>query len=91
MNALNLPCSFGSSGVRLRYGLANSSSFLYIARFVVSAIHGGRGVVLGHLRRILLAVESFYQPANINSASEGLHLFVNTLCQYFVRRVHVER
>ena len=92
MNALNLPFSFGNSGINLKFGLSSSGSIFHpVARWIVSVIEGGRGVMLGHLRKILVAVDSYYQPANVNCASEGLHAFMTTLCTYFVRRVHTER
>jgi Proteasome-substrate-size regulator, mid region len=44
-----------------------------------------------YLTKMLLAIESYYYPANDTSASEGLHSFVAVLCTYFVQRVHLER
>ena len=40
---------------------------------------------------MLLAIESYYYPANDNLASEGLHSFIAVLCTCFVNRVHLER
>ena len=43
------------------------------------------------LTKMLLAIESYYYPANDSPASEGLHSFIALLCTYFVNRVHLER
>jgi len=88
-----LPFSYGSSGIKLKFGMANASTATMhpVARFVVSAMRGGRGLVLAYVRRLLVALESYYQPANLSQASDVLHVFVHTLCLYFVRRVHMER
>ena len=43
------------------------------------------------LGKMLLAIESYFHPANVTGATDGLHLFVSLLCTFFVRRVHLER
>ena len=93
MNALNLPYSYGCSGIRMKYGLGGSTaaSLHPVSRWIVSAIKGGDGRVLGLLRRVFLAVQSNFQPANVSPSSDVLHAFVSTLCFYFSRRLHLER
>jgi hypothetical protein len=43
------------------------------------------------LTKMLLAIESYYYPANDSPASEGLHSFIALLCTFFISRVHLER
>lgn len=64
-----------------------------ICRWIVSALGGPRGqVVQAHLDKMLLAIESYYHPANAsNVAAEALHMFVHNLCTSFVYRLHLER
>jgi hypothetical protein len=64
----------------INYGLGSSSaSFTISARWIVSVINGGDGVVLDYLERMLSAIESYYHPANSNSASDGLHRQVSAM------------
>ncbi|QQP39730.1 Uncharacterized protein FKW44_013541, partial [Caligus rogercresseyi] len=85
MNALNLPVTYGGSGLRFQFGLSD-------ATLPVDRIHSGRRESHHELlERLLCAIESYYYPANTNSASEILHSFISLLCSYFVERIHIER
>ncbi len=93
-NITVLVCLFryGGSGIKIKFGLSEVSSYPYICRWMVSAMGGPEGrLVQAHLDKMLLAIESYYQPANMNSASEGLHSFISTLTSCFMHRVHLER
>lgn len=46
------------------------SSSLFLLRWVISAMEGGRGLVQKYLDRLLVAIQSYFQPANYNSSSE---------------------
>jgi len=92
MASFNLPVTYGGSGVRIKLGLAlgGNNSLASITRWIVSSIGGGSSSQ-GHLDRLLVALESYYHPANANGASDSLHNFVSLLCHFFIKRVHVER
>ena len=34
---------------------------------------------------------SYYHPANLNNSSEQLHVFIASLCNHFIDRLHLER
>ena len=34
---------------------------------------------------------SYYHPANMNNSSEQLHVFIASLCNHFIDRLHLER
>lgn len=91
MNALNIPVTFASTGVKLPFGLSSTSSYNSIARWLVSAIDGGDGRILRFLDRLFLAIESYFYPVNMTSASDSLHSFIFCICDYFCNRVHNER
>lgn len=40
---------------------------------------------------LLVALQSYFHPANLNNSSEGLHIFISNLTTQFINRVHVER
>jgi len=92
MASFNLPVTYGGSGVRIKLGLAlgGNNSLASITRWIVSSIGGGSSSQ-GHLDRLLVALESYYHPANANGASDSLHSFVSLLCHFFIKRAHVER
>ena len=84
MVAFGLPVTYGQSGVKVKFGLSDSSSFPYISRWIVSALGGPEGQeVQRHLSKMISAIESYYHPANSNVASESLHLFIQYLCTSF--------
>lgn len=92
MVAFCLPVTYGQSGVKVKFGLSESGSFIYISRWIVSALGGSEGqVVQKHLDKMLLAIESYYHPANSNVASEALHMFIHNLVLGLVYRLHLER
>lgn len=92
MVAFCLPVTYGQSGIKVKFGLSDIASIPFIGRWIVAAMGGQEGqVVQDHLDKMLLAIESYYHPANANSASEGLHLFIAHLCSCYVFRVHLER
>ena len=43
-------------------------------------------IVQQHLDKMLLAIESYYHPANNNGASEALHVFIHNLASGFIYR-----
>uniref|UniRef100_A0A0K2T807 Proteasome activator complex subunit 4 n=1 Tax=Lepeophtheirus salmonis TaxID=72036 RepID=A0A0K2T807_LEPSM len=93
MNALNLPVTYGGSGLRFQFGLSDvnsAKSISSISRWITSTIGGG-SPTMSYLKRLLCAIESYYYPANTNSASEILHSFISLLCSYFVDRIHIEK
>ncbi len=47
--------------------------------------------MLSILKRVFLAIESNFQPANTSGASADLFAFITTLSIYFTKRVHLER
>ncbi len=92
MISLNIPVTFAHSGIKISYGLASAGNMTAVARWIVSAMEGGRGLVQKYLDKIFLAIESYYHPANSgNSATETLHGFVSLLTNYYVNRLHNER
>ena len=92
MVALGLPVTYGQSGVKVKFGLSESGSFSFISRWIVSALGGPQGKqVQAHLDKMLLAIESYYHPANASVASEALHTFIHNLCNGFIYRLHLER
>ena len=92
MVAFCLPVTYGQSGVKIKFGLSESGSFPFISRWIVSALGGPEGqIVQKHLDKMLLAIESYYHPANANMASEALHGFIHNLCTSFIYRLHLER
>ena len=99
MIALGLPVTYANSNLKITFGMTNNALCLTTAtRWIVQAMKGpkattGEDPVQKHLEKMLLAIESYFHPANAaaNPASEGLHLFVSLLCTFFVRRVHLER
>ena len=96
MIALGIPVTYASSQYKISYGLSNNATSLTAStRWIVYAMNGnGKAAedpVQKRLDKMLGAIESYFHPANINIASEGLHLFISLLCTFFVRRVHLER
>ena len=92
MISLNVPVTYGGSGIKLKFGLSAVNDYAVITRWIVSVMEGGRGLVQKYLGRMFLAIESYYHPANSsNSAAENLHHFVSMLCYNYVHRVFLER
>ena len=92
MVAFGLPVTYGQSGVKVKFGLSDSSSFPYISRWIVSALGGPEGQeVQRHLSKMISAIESYYHPANSNVASESLHLFIQYLCTSFGKYILSEQ
>ena len=92
MVAFCLPVTYGQSGVKIKFGLSESGSFPFISRWIISALGGPEGqIVQKHLDKMLLAIESYYHPANSNVASEALHGFIHNMCTSFIYRLHLER
>ena len=56
----------------------------------MSTLGGGSETQI-YLNRLLAAVESYFYPANANSASETLHSFIQMLSSCFINRVFMER
>ena len=57
MVAFGLPVTYGQSGVKVKFGLSDSSSFPYVSRWIVSALGGPEGkIVQKHLDKMLLAI-----------------------------------
>jgi len=90
MNSFNLPVTYGSSGVRLKHGLASQACLGNITQWIVSSLGPGSNGQK-HLSTLLMAVQSYYHPANVNNSSEVLHLFISNLTNQFISRVHKER
>ena len=81
MIALELPVTYGHSGIKIKFGLSDAISFPYISRWIVSALGGHDGQeVQRHLSKMIAAIESYYHPANSEEASESLYLFIQYLC-----------
>ena len=63
-----------------------------MSKWIVSALGGSEGqIVQNYLDKMIIALESYFHPANSNLASGGLHMFIKSLCNYFVHRLHNER
>lgn len=90
MASFNLPVTYGGSGVQIKHGLSGTACLGSITKWIVSTLGGG-SPSQAHLQTLLTALQSYYHPANSNSASELLHVFISCLCTFFVDRVHLER
>ena len=96
MIALGLPVTYAGSHLKISFGMNNSAACLNTAtRWIVSAMKGPGSEtdcpVQKHLGKMLKAIESYFHPANVTGATDGIHLFVSLLCTFFTRRIHLER
>ena len=77
MISLNVPVTYGGSGIKLKFELSAVNDYATITRWIVYVMEGGHGLVQKYLSRLFLAIESYCHPANSgNSATENLHHFV---------------
>ena len=103
MTSFNLPVTYGGSGVHIKQGIrgaatcttgcdsvSNTGCTRSVTKWIVHTLGpGSEGQT--HLSRLLVALQSYFQPVNSNDSSDLLHVFVASLCTCFVDRVHAER
>jgi len=90
MASFNLPVTYGGSGVHIKHGISGASCLGSMAKWIISTL-GPDSNSQSHLTSLLVALQSYYQPANSNNSSELLHVFISCLSTYMVDRVHLER
>ena len=90
MNSFNLPVTYGGSGVHIKHGISGTACIGSITKWIIHTL-GPDSESQEHLNSLLVALQSYYHPANSNNSSELLHVFISCLCTYFVDRVHIER
>ena len=90
MNSFNLPVTYGGSGVHIKHGISGTACIGSITKWIIHTL-GPDSESQDHLNSLLVALQSYYHPANSNNSSELLHVFISCLCTYFVDRVHIER
>ena len=65
-----------------------------VSKWIISTIGGSESgrTVQNYLSKMIYAIESYFQPVNSDNQSAGLlHLFINFLCENFIKRLHNER
>ena len=76
-------------------GTAFSNLHVYdISKWIISTIGGSESgrTIQNYLSKMVYAVESYFQPVNSdNQSAATLHLFINWLCEDFIKRLHSER